>query len=47
MGQAKLPNLLELKHDALNGAVAELGSAAKIKDVFIGVQEHLYAPQDG
>lgn len=47
LDQAKLPHLIELKYDAVSDAVAELGSAAQIRDVFIGFQEHLYAPQDG
>ena len=44
LDQAKLPDLLALKYDAVSDAVAELGSVAKIRDVFIGFQEHLYAP---
>ena len=47
LDQAKLPDLLELKYDAVSDAVAELGSVAKIRDVFIGFQQHLYAPQGG
>ena len=43
LDQAKLPHLIELKYDAVSDAVAELGSAAQIRDVFIGFQEHLYA----
>ena len=40
---AKLPHLLELKYHAVRDAVAELGSVAQIREVFIGFQEHLYA----
>ena len=47
LAPAKLPDLLELKYHGMNDAVAELGSVANIRDVFIGFQEHLYAPQDG
>ena len=47
LDQAKLPGLLALKYHAVSDAVAELGSVAKIRDVFIGFQEHLYAQQDG
>ena len=47
LDQAKLPHLIELKYDAVSDAVAELGSVARIRDVFIGFQQHLYAPQDG
>jgi type I restriction enzyme R subunit len=42
--QAKLPHLLELKYHAVTDAVAELGSVAQIRDVFVGFQEHLYSP---
>ena len=44
LDQAKLRDLLVLKYGVVNDAVAELGSVAKIRDVFIGFQEHLYAP---
>ncbi len=47
LDQAKLPGLLALKYHAVSDAVAELGSVAKIRDVFIGFQQHLYAQQDG
>ena len=47
LAPTKLPDLLALKYHAVSDAVAELGSVAKIRDVFIGFQEHLYAPQDG
>ena len=47
LDQAQLPHLIELKYDAVSDAVTELGSVAQIRDVFIGFQEHLYAPQDG
>ena len=47
LAPAKLPDLLALKYHGTNEAVAELGSVANIRDVFIGFQEHLYAPQDG
>jgi type I restriction enzyme R subunit len=44
LGQEKLPDLLALKYESVGDAVAELGSVAEIRDVFIGFQEHLYAP---
>ncbi len=47
LAPTKLPHLIELKYDAVSDAVAELGSPAQIRDVFIGFQQHLYAPQDG
>ena len=46
LAQAKLPDLLELKYHAVSDAVTELGRVANIRDVFIGFQEHLYAPHD-
>lgn len=42
LDQAKLPNLLKIKYHAVSDAVAELGSAAGIRDVFIGFQQYLY-----
>ena len=44
LDQDKLPKLLELKYHSVGDAVAELGTAAEIRDVFIGFQEHLYTP---
>ena len=44
LDQDKLPGLLALKYHSVGDAVAELGSVAEIRDVFIGFQEHLYAP---
>ena len=44
LNQDKLPGLLALKYHSVGDAVAELGSVAEIRDVFIGFQEHLYAP---
>ena len=44
LDQEKLPGLLELKYNSLDDAVAELGSVSDIRDVFVGFQEHLYAP---
>jgi type I restriction enzyme R subunit len=43
LDQSKLPHLLELKYHAVGDAVAQLGSVAKIRDVFVGFQEHLYS----
>jgi type I restriction enzyme R subunit len=42
LDQEKLPDLLTLKYQSIPDAVAELGSVAGIRDVFIGFQEHLY-----
>jgi type I restriction enzyme R subunit len=47
LDQEKLPGLLELKYHSVGDAVAELGSVAEIRDVFIGFQEHLYVPLPG
>ena len=42
----KLPDLLELKYDAVSDAVDQLGSVAKIREVFVGFQKHLYSARD-
>jgi len=42
LDQRKLPNLLELKYGNVSDAVDSLGSIAKIKEVFVGFQQHLY-----
>lgn len=42
LDQEKLPGLLALKYHSVADAVAELGSVAEIRDVFVGFQEHLY-----
>lgn len=44
LDQEKLPDLLALKYQSVRDAVTQLGSVAEIRDVFIGFQEHLYAP---
>ena len=38
----KLPHLIELKYNTVSDAVAELGPAKDIRDVFVGFQRHLY-----
>ena len=42
LDRAKLPQLLELKYQALKDAVADLGSISEISQVFIDFQQHLY-----
>lgn len=42
LSQEKLPILLNIKYRAMTDAVAELGSTASIKNMFIGFQQHLY-----
>lgn len=42
LDQEKLPSLLELKYHAVGDAVAEMGSAAGIREVFVGFQRYLY-----
>lgn len=39
----KLPQLIELKYEAVADAVAELGTVASIRELFVGFQKHLYA----
>lgn len=43
----KLPDLLELKYNAITNAKQELGSAKSIRDTFIGFQEWLYREKVG
>lgn len=38
----KLPRLIELKYNSVGDAVRELGSAAIIREVFVGFQQRLY-----
>ncbi len=42
LAENKLPNLIELKYHAVRDAVAELGSIADIRELFIGFQSYLY-----
>ncbi len=42
LNQDKLPPLLELKYDTVSEASAQLGDFGKIRDAFIGFQQHLY-----
>lgn len=42
LDQAKLPQLLELRYEAVSDAAQELGGVAKIRDAFVGFQRHLY-----
>ncbi|MEA3291740.1 MAG: type I restriction-modification enzyme R subunit C-terminal domain-containing protein, partial [Pseudomonadota bacterium] len=41
----KLPHLIDLKYHAVADAVAELGQATAIRELFIGFQRHLYEPR--
>ncbi len=45
LAEDKLPNLIELKYHAVSDAVAELGSAADIRELFIGFQGYLYTEE--
>ena len=42
LDQEKLPALLNLKYHSVSDAVAELGSAGVIREVFVGFQKYLY-----
>ncbi len=42
LDQEKLPQLLELKYDAVGDAAEKLGGVSKIRDAFVGFQKHLY-----
>jgi len=43
LDDSKLPNLLELKYQAIADAKRELGDIKSIREAFIGFQEHLYS----
>lgn len=44
LSQDKLPGLLELKYHTISDATKVLGGIAKTRELFVGFQEHLYAP---
>ena len=43
LDQEKLTQLLELKYHTVDDALGQLGSAAMIRDAFVGFQQYLYA----
>ncbi len=45
LDNAKLPQLLQLRYNAISDAAAELGSIAQIREVFVGFQRYLYQVQ--
>jgi type I restriction enzyme R subunit len=47
LDDTKLPDLLELKYNAIADAKRELGDVKSIRDVFIGFQEYLYKQDVG
>ena len=47
LDDAKLPQLLELKYEAIADAKAKLGDTKSIRETFIGFQEHLYEDRVG
>ena len=44
LAEDKLAPLLKLRYGAINDAVAYLGDVNQIRQTFVGVQPHLYAP---
>lgn len=42
LDQEKLPDLLELKYHAIQEAAERLGGVTKVRELFIGFQQHLY-----
>jgi len=44
LDDAKLSPLLTLKYGGLSDALAQLGDVSQVRQAFIGVQRHLYAP---
>lgn len=47
LDDAKLPDLLELKYQAISDAKKELGNIQSIRNTFIGFQEYLYRERVG
>lgn len=47
LDDAKLPDILELKYQAIADAKAKLGAIKTIRETFIGFQEHLYESKLG
>ena len=46
LSPSKLSGLLELKYQTLHDAAAEFGSAAVIRETFVGFQKYLYAESE-
>jgi type I restriction enzyme, R subunit len=42
LDQDKLSPLLRLRYQALGDAFAELGEPERIREIFVGFQQHLY-----
>lgn len=47
LDRSKMTSLLELKYETISDAVKELDGIPKIREVFIGFQEHLLSAYDG
>ena len=45
LDEDKLPQLIELKYHSIEDAVNALGQTAKIRELFVGFQQHLYEEQ--
>ena len=43
LDQEKLASLLQLKYHTVDDALVQLGSAAAIRDAFVGFQQYLYS----
>ena len=43
LDQETLTQLLELKYHTVDDALVQLGSAATIRDAFVGFQQYLYS----
>jgi type I restriction enzyme, R subunit len=41
--QEKLPSLLQLKYHTVDDALVQLGTAAAVRDAFVGFQQYLYS----
>jgi len=47
LAEEKMRTLIELKYNTISDAAAEFGSAAVIRDTFIGFQKYLYQENMG
>jgi type I restriction enzyme, R subunit len=43
LDQEKLASLLQLKYHTVDDALVQLGSAAAVRDAFVGFQQYLYS----
>lgn len=44
LDEGNLSGLLKLKYGGVSDAIAALGDAGQVRQMFVGMQHHLYAP---